>query len=157
MHKTTVMFLTLALLVGIFTAAGCGSSATTTQVTSPKVATTTPKTTGQEQKKSYVVTDAEFGAPVYPGARMDENAGFKNAEGVYDVAELWTNDSTDKVIAWYKEKLAGMPSYHEQEITEGGVNEIIFDFSSGGHMKRLVVGAGKVDHPNQTVIAIGTV
>ena len=155
MRKITVTLMVLVLVTGIFAIAGCGGGTTTTGVTSTKTATTTPTTDGKEQKKSITVTDAEFGAPVYPGARMDENAGFKNSEGVYEVAELWTNDSTDKVIAWYKEKLAGMPGYHEQALTEGGINEMIFDFSSAGHTRRLEVGAGKVDHPNQTVIAIG--
>jgi len=157
MRKGTVVLIVMALLVGVFAIGGCGGSNTTTELSVPKVATTTPSTTGKEQKSSITVTETEFGAPVYPGARMDENAGFKNSEGVYEVAELWTNDSTDKVIAWYKQKLAGMPSYNEMGVTEGGVNEMIFDFQSGGHMKRLIVGAGKVDHPNQTVIAIGQV
>jgi hypothetical protein len=108
---------------------------------------------------SKTLTEAEAGVPIYPGAKADENSVLTttNAAGQTEVmaASLWTGDSTDKVIAWYKTKLAGKTQYTEMPVTEGGVSEMIFGWKDGDKYKMVTVGSDKGDHPSKTAIVIG--
>jgi hypothetical protein len=164
MRKFTVMLL-VALLVGglaIVGLAGCGTTAVkvgNSEVQTKNGQTTIKTPTGETTVSSRIPTEAELGVPVYPNAKMDENASMAitNSKGQkeYTVAKLWTDDSTDTVIAWYKGQLSGRPEYKEMPLTEGGVNEMIFAWKEGDKYKMVTVGPGKVDHPGKTIIAVG--
>lgn len=165
MKRTVGWTLVALLLVGLVAGclAGCGG---TTKVkigdteVEKKGGSTTVKTDNGETSitTTKVPTEAELGVPVYPNSKMDETSMLTNtnAKGLKEVvaAQLWTDDSTDKVIAWYKSKLTGKSEYHEMPVTEGGVNEMVFAWKEGDVYKTVQVGAGKVDHPGKTVIGI---
>jgi hypothetical protein len=152
MRKYFCWLLVLVLLTGLaaIAASGCGGGKVATSPANDNNTTETGKTTPDTVKTP---TEAELGVPIYPNARMDENSALISSQAV--AARLWTDDSTDKVIAWYKEQLSGKPEYKEMPIVEGGVNEMVFGWKDGDKYKSVTVGAGKVDHPGKTEIGVG--
>ncbi|MHB8894660.1 MAG: hypothetical protein ACYC99_05710 [Candidatus Geothermincolia bacterium] len=164
MRRSICILLASLLLTGLVGFALAGCDTTTVKLGDTEVQTKDGKTTvktgeGETTVTTRTPTEAEAGVPIYPNAKMDENAALttKNAAGQEEfiAASLWTDDSTDKVIAWYKEKLAGKPELTEMPVTEGGVNEMIFGWRDGDKYKMVTVGADKGDHPGKTSIAIG--
>jgi hypothetical protein len=164
MRRTAGLLLVVMLLAGLvgLALAGCGGSGV--KVGNAEVETkdgsTTVKTPEGDTtvKTTKAPTEAELGMPVYPDAMMDENtlltSTSASGEKLVTAGQLWTTDSTDKVIAWYQGQLSGKPEYRAMPITEGGVNEMIFYWKDGDISKTVTVGAGKVDHKGQTVIVI---
>ena len=136
--------------------AGCGS--TSVSVKTPggtldidrengKVDVKTDK--GELSVSTELPTEAELGVPVYPNAKMDENARLSWQDT--RVAVLWTTDSPSKVIEWYKKELSSKPGYREMMSTE---NEALLATQSGNEVKMVTIGKNTVDHSGTTSIGI---
>ncbi|PKQ27542.1 MAG: hypothetical protein CVT63_07425 [Candidatus Anoxymicrobium japonicum] len=169
MRKITGITLVIVLMAALGLA-GCGGTGVKVSDTGVKVGNTEVETKGGKTTvksgdttiTTKTPTEAELGVPIYPNAKMDENASVSvaNSKGdkEYAVASLWTEDSVDKVSTWYKQKLASKPEYREMPIAEGGTQEMLFTWEEGDKYKTLMVGAGKVDdHPGKTVIVVNYV
>jgi hypothetical protein len=159
MRKMIILALAALLAIGLISMAlaGCGTS--TTAVKTPSGQTSDNSSKGETTGTVRTPTEAELGVPVYPNAKMDENAMLTStdAQGKKSViaASLWTPDSTDKVIAWYKDQLAGKSELKEMPVVEGGKNEMVFAWKEGDKYKMVTVGADKGDHPGDTGIGVG--
>lgn len=85
-------------------------------------------TTGQDK----TITEAELGAPVYPGASLDEAMEYQRGSGMLKthVVEhgtqyiLHTTDDFEKVAWFYKTNLKDLKS--EQNAKSGGTKMVIF-------------------------------
>lgn len=133
MRKFGVPAVMCALLAGMVALVGCGGSVST----------------------GKMPTEAELGVPIYPNAKMDENSqlAFQDTK----VAVMWTEDASDKVIAWYRDKLRGKPGYNAIDTSQIGQNATLFTFTSpDNEVKMVTVGFGQGDHPGKTSIDIGS-
>ena len=110
MRKTLVLILTLAMIVAVMAAAGCGDDSTVTVVTPEGEATLSDEPPGE----------AELGVPVYPDAEYIPESGgtltgtTEEGEFATASASFKTEDSFEEVVAWYIERL-GEPSYLSRE------------------------------------------
>ena len=156
MRKWVVVALAALLVVGAAGVIGCGGTSVT--VTTPggkvnvnekngEVNVQTPQ--GNVSVSSKLPTEAELGVPIYPNVKMDENAygDWANTK----VAVLWTTDSPDKVIAWYKGKLSTKPGYRELMSTS---DQAMLVTQAGDQFKMVTIGKNTVDHPGATSINI---
>ncbi len=144
MRKAAVMLLLLALAVSLVMAVGCGGSETTVKTPEGevKVEEEDGKVTyeTEEGKVTYEGSDkapseAELGAPVYPGAKYVEGSGGSatatGPEGEFSTAgaEFVTEDSYSKVVDFYRGEL-GEPMYQDTAAKEAtwmmNVNEESF-------------------------------
>jgi hypothetical protein len=151
-HSALIAALVLVVLAGLL-AAGCGTSGKTSQtspLTAPKIKT---------DSSTVVPTEAELGVPVYPSAKMDANSAISttDASGKKTViaAQMWTDDPTDPVISWYRERLSGKPEFKEMPVVEAGKNSTIIAWKEGDKYKMITIGTGTIDHPGKTVIGLG--
>lgn len=156
MKKFIGVMLVAMLVVGLAALGGCGCNETnkTGEIETNEGTTTVTGT----------ITEKEIGIPIYPGAKMDENAAgtvrSKNEKGeeVWSAAVLWTNDSVSEVIAWYRDKLKGKPGF--TDLTQGlsvSATELqmgMFAFQEGDAFKMVTIARGTADHPGRTEIAI---
>ena len=84
---------------------------------------------------------------------MDENSAgtvkSKNEKGeeVWSAAVLWTDDPVSEVIAWYRDKLKGKPSF--TDLTQGLSASAtaarrwgMFAFQEGDTFKMVTIGKG---------------
>lgn len=157
MKKIVTVLVLAALAIGLLGLAGCGSSGgTATQPTEEK---TTAKTDeGTKTDSGRAVTVDEVGFPVYPGAKLNENASMKvsgtenGSKVTYSVAQLWTNDPADKVIAWYKSELSGEPNFMDLSMQ----GQAMFIWGSGTTARWVSVGPGMQENTGKTVIAGGS-
>jgi hypothetical protein len=147
MRKSIAMLLLLALAATLVVAAGCGGDkAKETTVKTPEGEVKVEEEGGkvtyetEEGKVTYEGSDkapseADLGAPVYPGAEYVEGSGgtttASGSEGQFAVAgaEFVTGDSYGKVVAFYSEEL-GAPTYEDTGTKEAtwmiNVNEESF-------------------------------
>ena len=111
LHSTQLVLASAALLLGIAT-----------------VAVAAEKTSAQAEDRIYVntkdvaFTEADFGVPFYPGAKLLEDRGSRTtASGhlVY-IAVLRTTDKKDKVLAFYRGKLAACRYFFVYELPKVG-------------------------------------
>jgi hypothetical protein len=156
MKKIIGLILVALLALGLVALVGCGGKKTTTKTGEFKTdeGTTTVTT----------VTEEDIGVPVYPGAKMDENASgtvkSKNEKGeeVWSAAVLWTDDPVSEVVAWYRDKLKGKPGF--TDLAQGlstsatGQEMGLFAFQEGDDFKMVTISEGTVDHPGETQIGI---
>jgi hypothetical protein len=125
LKKVLIMMLALGLAIGLLAVVGCGSNKTTVKtpegnVTVDESGGDSEVTYGGETYKSSdkAPTEAELGAPVYPGADYVEGSGgsgsITSEGGVLSGAsgEFTTSDSFDQVVAYYKGKM-GEPMLEE--------------------------------------------
>ena len=129
MKKLAVVFASLVLTVALV--AGCGKSRQTYITPDGKKVTVTAKgsPTGESGKieiesaegkfsmshdaEKTTISEAELGAPVYPGARVEGTSEFENMGGKGGSMKnvvLVTPDGFDKVKAFYKSRLKGARS-----------------------------------------------
>ncbi|MBC7229472.1 MAG: hypothetical protein H5T74_03650 [Actinobacteria bacterium] len=144
MRKAAVMLLLLAMAASLVMAVGCGGSKTT--VKTPEGEVRVEEKDGkvtyetEEGKVTYEGSDkapseAELGAPIYPGAEYVEGSGGSatatGPEGEFSTAgaEFMTKDSYSKVVDFYRDKL-GEPMYQDTATKEAtwmmNVNEESF-------------------------------
>jgi hypothetical protein len=152
MKRFIGLMLVALLVLGLAALVGCGGTKTTT-------VTEEGKTT-----VSGGVTEKDLGVPIYPGAKMDENAAGtvksqnEKGEAVYTAAVLWTDDSVSEVIDWYRAKLKDKSQF--TDLTQGigtsaaGQEMGMFAFQEGNTFKMVTITKGTVDHPGKTEIAI---
>lgn len=157
MKKVLVFALMAALLACTTGLLGCGSKSVTVEteeggvtVSEKDGGVSVETEEGETKLSTRMPTEAELGVPIYPDARMDENAQltFQNTK----VAAMWTEDAPDKVIAWYKDKLAGKPGYQELINTP---TEAMLVTQAGDEIKMVTIGRNTIDHPGTTAINIG--
>ena len=143
-------WLSLALLVAVTGAAGCGQSKEPEEKKASlsipgvgKIEATRSGDAGRITLKTEEgtvtlgtlpqVSEADLGVPIYPGAQQEEGGGFmaqgitqeEKAEGKWISAVFSTPDPFEKVAAFYKEK-AGSEAH-------------ILDTSGGGHRNLTIV------------------
>lgn len=78
------------------------------------------------------ITEAELGAPVYPGARVQAAGKFDSKKAGEQSVEqhiLFTNDSFEKVAAFYKSHLKNTKG--EQNMSQGEQKMAIFTVGEG--------------------------
>lgn len=132
MKKSFVVLALLALVATLIISAGCGGSKTTLKTPEGEVEVeekdgkVTYET--EEGKVTYegseeAPSEAELGAPVYPGAEYVEGSGGSatatGPEGEFTTAgaEFVTDDSYSKVVDFYTGKL-GAPTYQDTSAKE---------------------------------------
>lgn len=169
MKRALVLMLLCILVLGAVALVGCGSKVTV-ETENGKVTTTEKNgevkvesekgdTTVTTTKK---VTEAEIGVPIYPNAKMDENASLsaqtKNEKGetTWSTAVLYTQDPVADVVTWYRDKLSGKEGFRDMSLTQGGEVMGLFMVQSGDAIKTVSIGKNTVDHPGTTTIAIAT-
>jgi hypothetical protein len=159
MKKFIGVMLVAMFVVGLAALGGCGGKKTTTVTKTGEIETNKGTTT-----VTATVTEKEIGVPIYPGAKMDKNAAgtvkSKNEKGVevWSAAVLWTDDPVSEVIAWYRNELKDKPGFTDltQGLTMSATEQQsgLFAFQEGDAFKMVAIGAGNVDHPGKTEIAI---
>jgi len=133
LKKAIWLFTIPVLLMVLATFAGCGGSTGASG-----------KATGNTS--TGAVTESQLGVPIYPGATKEElqTAPRQQAEDSSvqssetrpgpdangrvggpgnmgaRLATLWTADSTDKVVAWYRTQLKGKSGFNETTLGGGG-------------------------------------
>jgi hypothetical protein len=158
MKKVLVFALMAALLACVIGLVGCGGESVTVKTDEGEVTVgekdggvSVETEEGETKLSTRMPTEDELGVPIYPDARMDENAqlAFKDTK----VAVMWTEDVPDKVIAWYKDKLSGKPGYQELINTP---TEAMLVTQAGDVIKMVTIGKNTVDHPGTTSIGIAS-
>ncbi len=150
-HVFTALAALLALCA-LFVA-GCGSKTGVSLTTkNGKVEVETDKGKVEVEKKAP--TEAELGVPIYPGAEPVENASGSVTEGdkTYSANQLVTVAPVSDVLAWYRGKLSGKPSFMDMTGPEGG----LMTFQDGAEVKMVTIGPGAVDQRGKTVIVIAS-
>ena len=155
MKKFIGLMLVALLVLGLAALVGCDD----TKTGEVEVETEEGRTT-----VSGGVTEKDLGVPIYPGAKMDENAAGtvksqnEKGEEVWTAAVLWTDDSVSEVVAWYRNKLKDKPQFTDltQGISTTATDQEmgLFAFQEGDAFKMVTIGEGTVDHPGKTEIAI---
>src|SRR5437868_10556748 len=141
----------------------CGSQKSTTISTGNGTATVTKNgsTTTYESKEGKMtvgqgaVDVAKLGAPLYPGASQSADNGsisVTTASGSGVMASFTTNDSFDKVYAWYQAK---MPKGSEKmHVSQSGASIAEFLTAENTADQTLVMVSSK-DNQTQIVITHG--
>ena len=73
---------------------------------------------------------------------------------------FWTPDSTDKVTAWYKERLSGKTGFTEvtppgPQGSDQGTASVMYTFKSGDTTKTVMIRENKMNDKGGTSITIG--
>lgn len=163
MRKLLVTLFCIALVASLFALVGCGGKEETT-IKTPEGEIRVEeegeggKVTfrGEEGEVTYEVrkeapSEAELGAPIYPGAEYVEGSGgtvtgTSEGEEISTAgAEFITDDSIDEVISWYEDKL-GAPYYESTSPREAS-----WMMSSEGHL--VTVSVTEEDEGTSIVIA----
>ncbi|HOE17217.1 MAG TPA: hypothetical protein PLX02_05785 [Syntrophorhabdaceae bacterium] len=135
--------------------AGCGREESRT-ITTPegKVTVTTKQEGGKEVVKvetkqgsvtikagAQAVSEAELGAPIYPGAEVVSSGQFGEkrdaAAGIASVYAMTTNDNYDKVVSFYKKNLKNIQQTMDQTI--GDQKMTMFMSGKKGDMRNVQI------------------
>jgi hypothetical protein len=146
-----VAVLGIIIVVVLFAVIGVGVHHVVTEVEkATKNGTTLP---GGVTLSTKVPTEAELGVPIYPGVKMAASSlSLKDQSGSISATVLYSNDSPDKVIAWYKDKLVTKPEY--QVLSSTDTEALITFRGDGGTIKMVTIGPDTADKNGQTTIAI---
>ncbi|MBU1669531.1 MAG: hypothetical protein KKF41_15535 [Actinobacteria bacterium] len=146
MRKITIILLTAAFVIGVLTATGCGSGKTTIVTDEGKaeiseegnkIVTETGEGTTTTEVADELPTEEDLGVPIYPDSTYDkESSGSISTtteEGTSKIvsATLMTDDSVNKVVAWYKDKLSGMPGFSDVTASSEGALFMVGDEAEG--------------------------
>jgi hypothetical protein len=148
----------LVLVAGFVVAAitglvGCGGTSVKVDTGQGKVEISSPQ--GSVKLQSNAPTEAQLGVPIYPSAKFMENSAGSYTQGQQTVAAagFTTDDSIDKVVAWYKSKLSGKPQFTDLSTPEGGM----LSFQSGSEIKSVLIAPStEVKGKTGIVITSGT-
>jgi len=154
-RKAVVLCALLVIFTALFVT-GCGRDDTKTFSTPDGKVTVTAKPGGQgegvvkiEGKEGTVtvkagpqaVSEAELGAPVYPGAQVVSSGQFSDAKGarsgVASTYMMTTNDSFDQVASFYKANLKDVQQAMDQ--TAGDQKMAMFMTGKKGDMRNIQV------------------
>ncbi|MBN1290160.1 MAG: hypothetical protein JXA49_11055 [Actinobacteria bacterium] len=168
MRKLVSLTLVLALIFGVVLVTGCGKNEGTVKVGDEEVkyseegGEVTLKDEEGEATYSSKINEEDLGAPIYPGAKMDEDATASVAttgeegEGSFTVAVFLTEDSVSEVIAWYKGELSGEQNFMDMSSTAGGEEMGMFTFSSGDKSTTVTITADQEDKKTAINIMTGS-
>ncbi len=152
------------LIVAVFAAAGCGGSTSATGNSGNSSGQVSEASLGVPiypgaTKESASAERPSGGAPrfggsfpgggSYPNWRGQSSPNF-NGQGapsrsqLQPLATLWTPDASDKVVAWYKDKLKGKSGYRETSGSQGwaargGTPATMISFKSGNTTKLVTI------------------
>jgi hypothetical protein len=111
MKKGLVLIVLFALALSLVAAAGCGSKTTTVSTPGGDITVTTDDT-GSVTGSDKAPSEADMGAPVYPGAKYVTGTGairvkMSSTEGDTYItgASFTTTDSLSKVVEYYTGKM----------------------------------------------------
>jgi hypothetical protein len=156
-RKTVVVFASYIIAAAIIFVSGCGRDESKT-ITTPegKVTVTTRQDGGKDVVKietkqgsltvkagQQAVSEAELGAPIYPGSqvassgRLDESKG--TAAGVATAYIMTTDDNYDKVISFYKKNLKNIQQTMDQNFDDQKMT--MFMSGKGGNIRTVQVVA----------------
>lgn len=167
--KRVIAIALAAGLLAVFST-GCGKSEKTVYSSKDgKVTVKTDKAGGSEQTvnvdteegsatvttgQDKTITEAELGAPVYPGAKVDTAGKYQgNDAGETQSVEqhiLHTTDDFDKVAAFYKSNLKNVKN--EQNVTSGDSKTAIF--MVGEDKKQMMVQISRDAKEKRTLIHV---
>lgn len=153
MKRRLFVALVALLALGALCLAGCGSKAKVSlDGKDGKVEVETEK--GDVEIETKAPTEAELGAPIYPGAKAVENASGTVTQGdtSYSASEFVTDDSVSDVLAWYRDELSGKPGFMDMSAPEGG----LLAFQDGDEFKMVTISTGVMSQEGKTVIVIGS-
>jgi hypothetical protein len=112
MKKGLILIVLFALAFSLVAAAGCGNKETTTVSTPSGDITVTTDDTGSVTGSDKAPSEADMGAPVYPGAKYVTGTGairvkMSSTEGDTFItgASFTTTDSLSKVVDYYTGKM----------------------------------------------------
>ena len=148
MKRLALLMLVCAIAVVSIALCGCGN----------KITTETDKGTQTSEESEELPTEEELGVPLYPGAKVyPESSGKITTTTQGDTKEfigvnLVTNDAYPEVVAWYREKLSGMPGFVDMTASSGSENTL---FSVGSGQDGRIVGIDK-DASGNTKISIAS-
>lgn len=152
MKRALVITLAIALAVGVTALAGCGAEVKV-NTDNGEVEVNTDK--GSLSIDTRTPTEAELGVPVYPGATSEGQINLSEGGGTQSAAVLWSDDDVNKVIAWYKDELAGKPELNEINMSEGGQQAVMITWRDGSAIKMVTIGVDQYDKKGKTKIGIG--
>ena len=104
----------------------------------------------------------DLGVPIYPGAEVEEGTAGKvetsDEEGTESMAGavLRTNDSVDDVIAWYRDKLSGMPGFQDTSMEMEGEKLGMFSVQKGDETVTVMIAASDEGNYTEIVISVAT-
>lgn len=166
--RKLVALVALGLLVaGLLVFVGCGDSETTMMVEEEDVEITekdgeiTTRTEEGETRtrvSDELPSEEELGVPIYPDSEVDPDSSGSvtttTEEGTsrFSGVVLVTGDSPEKVIAWYKEKLAGEPNFSEFTMDDQNGTSALFTFGTEANAKTVAIEASN----GKTEIAIAS-
>jgi hypothetical protein len=156
-NKATVLCILGLFVTAACFVAGCGRDESKTFTTPGGTVKVTAKQSGQEgvvtvetkegaatiKTGPQAVTEAELGAPVYPGAQVVSSGQFGQTKdagsGVASTFLMSTNDSFDKVSAFYKTNLKDVQQSMDQ--TAGDQKIAMFMTGKKGNMRNVQITA----------------
>jgi hypothetical protein len=167
MRRFVGLLLLVALLVGLVATIGCGEKKGTVTTEQGKVKynadTNEIEVTSDGKTTTWSVQSASekaLGVPVPSNAKLQSGSAAVISETggnqKWSGATFWSPDATDSVIAWYKEKLAGMDGFIDASTEQDGVKIGLFTVRTGDTAKSIIVGAGMSGDPGKTKIVIAT-
>ncbi len=160
--KITVLC-ALCVLVAACFMAGCGREESATFTTPEGKVTVTAKQSGEEgtvkvetkqgtatfKTGPQAVNEAELGVPAYPGAQVVSSGQYGETKdsrsGSASVVLLSTNDSFDKVVAFYKANMKDIRQTMDQSI--GGQKMAVFMTGKEGNMRNVQIVASASGGP----------
>lgn len=166
MRRFMGLLVITAMLFGLLALAGCGTSTPSGAVQTPAgtISVKNGKITVTKPNGSKVtwttatIAESEIGLPVYPGAKVDKQSLGAVKTGVESWAGVtaWSNDTVDKVTAYYQQQLSGMSGYTNYTQTLDGQLVGMFSVRSGSDTKTVIASAGQSGDPGATMITYAT-
>jgi hypothetical protein len=167
MRRFVGLLVLVTLLVGLVATVGCGkkSGTVTTEQGDVKYNSETNEieVTSNGKTKTWSVqslSEKALGVPVPSNAKLQSGSAavISQTDGnqKWSGATFWSEDATDSVISWYKEKLAGMDGFTDVSTEQDGVKIGLFTVRTGDTAKSIIVGAGQSGDPGKTKIVIAT-
>jgi hypothetical protein len=154
-NKTVVLCILGLFVTAACFAAGCGRDESKTFTTPGGTVKVTAKQSGAEgvvtvetkegtatiKSGSQAVSEAQLGAPLYPGAQVLSSGEFGQTKGagsgVASTVVMSTNDSFDKVAAFYKTNLKDVQQSMDQ--TAGDQKIAMFMTGRKGNMRNVQI------------------
>lgn len=149
MKKLVLLLMAGLVVTAVIGLIGCGGTSVKLDTGKGKVEISSPK--GSVKLQNKAPTESQLGVPVYPNAKFIENSSGSYTQGQESVAAagFTTDDSIDKVVAWYKSKLSGKPQFTDLSTAEGGM----LSFQSGNEIKSVLI-APSTEFKGKTGIVI---
>jgi hypothetical protein len=155
MKKALATLMILILALGAIALVGCGGEKEETKVVETgeeEVKVETEK--GDIEINKDTPSEEEMDIPVYPDAEAVENAAGSVTEGgsTFAARQYITDDSVDKVLAWYRDELSGEEGFTDMSTAQGG----LMSYQSEDLIKTVTVAPGTGEQAGRTLIVLST-